>query len=200
MTDFKLNLGCGVKHLSGWVNVDRDARFNPDQVHNLEELPWPWATSSVREVLLSHVLEHLGQSSDTFLAIIQELWRVCCHNALITIMVPHVRSDAFLADPTHVRPILAEGLALFDQRANRHWLERQQSNTPLGLMLGVDFRIEAVNLLLTEPWIAKLKKGEITEAGIDEAARTFGNVVEEVTIRWRVVKADDASVQRQSAE
>ena len=114
--------------------------------------------------------------------------RVCRHDALVTIMVPHVRSDAFLADPTHVRPIMAEGLALFDQRANRHWLEKQQSNTPLGLMLGVDFRIEAVDLLLSEPWIAKLKSGEITESDIDDAARTYGNVVDEVTIRWRVVK------------
>ncbi len=135
-----------------------------------------------------HSLEHLGGRTEVFLGIVKELWRVCRNDALVTIMVPHVRSDAFLSDPTHVRPIMVEGLALFDQRVNRQWRDEGKPNTPLGLILGVDFHIEGVTFLPAEPWLGRLQRNEITQAAFAEAARQYNNVIDEVTIRWRVVK------------
>lgn len=184
----KLNLGCGNSRLDGWINVDREAVLKPDQIWDLERTPWPWADSSVDEILLIHVLEHLGQQTNTFLAIIKELWRVCRHDARITIEVPHPRHDSFLSDPTHVRPILPSMLALFDQSLNREWVERKLSNTSLGLILGVDFRVESFSHLPAEPWRSRLAAGEIDRATIEEAYNRFNNVIEVVTIHWRVVK------------
>src|SRR5947208_13026944 len=96
----KLNLGCGQNHRPGYVNVDRAG--SPDVKWDLEQFPWPWEDSSVGEVVMFHVLEHLGESTATYLKIIQEIYRVCQDGAAIQITVPHPRHDDFLNDPTHV--------------------------------------------------------------------------------------------------
>jgi hypothetical protein len=42
------------------------------------------------------------------------MYRVFCDQANIHISVPHPRSDDFLADPLHVRPVTTLGLSLCD--------------------------------------------------------------------------------------
>ncbi len=186
----KLNLGCGNARLDGWINVDREAVLKPDQVWNLERLPWPWPESSADEIMLKHVLEHLGQQTDMFLGIVRELWRVCRNDARITVEVPHPRHDGFLSDPTHVRPILPSMLALFDQSLNRRWVEEGVPNTPLGLICGVDFRVDDVVYHLAEPWRGRLAGGTLGQAEAEEAIARYNNVVESMTIRWRAVKVE----------
>lgn len=188
----KLNLGCGTTRLDGWINVDRESVLRPDQVWDLEQLPWPRADSSVDEIQLKHVLEHLGQQTDVFLGVIRELWRICRDQALINIEVPHPRHDSFLADPTHVRAILPGTLALFDQSLNRAWAQQGIPNTPLGLIHGVDLRIEAATYQLGEPWRSRLISGAIAQAELEEAIARFNNVAESTIIRWRVVKLGTA--------
>src|SRR6516162_1537826 len=61
MAGLKLNLGCGDKRIPGYINVDKFS--NPDLKHDLETFPWPWPDDSVSEILLIHVLEHLGQET-----------------------------------------------------------------------------------------------------------------------------------------
>ena len=73
----RLNLGCGDKKMQGWHNVDKVPDCNPDEIVDLERVPWPWLENSVDEILLSHVLEHLGQTPDVYLGIIKEIYRVC---------------------------------------------------------------------------------------------------------------------------
>ena len=109
----KLNLGCGSTKFDGFIGVDMYG--NPDVRHDLEKFPWPWADSTVDEVALVHVLEHLGRDPDVFIGIIKELYRVCRNGALIHIVVPHPRHDNFLGDPTHVRPITYQVMQLFDK-------------------------------------------------------------------------------------
>src|SRR4249919_3237809 len=111
----RLNLGCGRNKLPGWLNVDHSASCEPDAVVDLEVLPWPWPDNSADEILLNHVLEHLGAVPATYIGIIRELWRVCRPGATVTIAVPHPRSDDFMNDPTHVRAVTAEGLVLFSR-------------------------------------------------------------------------------------
>jgi len=53
----KLNLGCGHKHLEGYVNVDVDPACLPDVDAELGELPFP--DDSVDEILAVHVFEHI---------------------------------------------------------------------------------------------------------------------------------------------
>ena len=184
----RLNLGCGNRKINDWVNVDKVATCNPDKIVNLEELPWPWPDNSVDEILLSHVLEHLGAATDVYLGIIKELYRICRDGALINIRVPHPRHDIFLNDPTHVRAITPDGLRLFSQAQNRNWIAKGAPHTPLGIYLGVDFTIQSLNTVLDERWRGRFKRSEISLDDLKHAMRTYNNVVAEIQIVMRAIK------------
>ncbi len=184
----KLNLGCGNRKMDGFLNVDCVEVCQPDLVVNLERTPWPWPDNSVDEIKLIHVLEHLGQQTDVFLAIIKEMYRVCRDAARIEIIVPHPRSDTFLGDPTHVRPVTGAMLNLFSKRLNREWAEMGAANTPLGIILDVDFEIDSFVHTLEPEWQGKLSSGQLSEAEVAQAARQYNNVISQSTIVWRVRK------------
>lgn len=184
----QLNLGCGGKHLPGWVNVDKFG--SPDLILDLEQVPWPWETGSAREVLMSHVLEHLGQNPITFISVMKELYRVCAHGARVFIVVPHPRHDFFLADPTHVRPIVPATLELFSRRKNEEWQKNGVSNTPLALYHGVDFEIEQNEVLLDSPYRDQLAGGIISQNEAHSLVERYNNIATEIRITLRVVKSD----------
>ena len=177
----RLNLGSGHHPLAGYLNVDRTGE--PDLRWDLEHVPWPWPTSSVDEVVLCHVLEHLGATPDAYFAVIRELYRVCAGGATVAITVPHPRHDDFLADPTHVRAITPAGLQLLSQAANRAWLAAGDRRTPLGLDLGVDFELVSTHYAIDELW-SKLAPDDIADA-----VRRYNNVVKEIRMTLRVIKS-----------
>lgn len=184
----RLNLGCGNRKFPGWVNTDKVAACNPDQVVDLERLPWPWPDDSVEEVMLSHVLEHLGQATDVYLGLIKELYRVCRDGAKITVIVPHPRHDHFLNDPTHVRAVTEEGLNMFSQASNRKLMALGAANTPLGVYMNVDFAITNVTYDLDDVWLGKAQRGEVTPADLQYAKATYSNVVTQTTIILKAIK------------
>ena len=184
----RLNLGCGNRKFPGWVNTDKVAACNPDQVVDLEHLPWPWPDDSVDEVMLSHVLEHLGQATDVYLGLIKELYRVCRDGAKITVIVPHPRHDHFLNDPTHVRAVTEEGLNMFSQASNRKLMALGAANTPLGVYMNVDFAIQNVTYDLDDVWLGKAQRGEVTPADLQYAKATYSNVVTQTTIILKAIK------------
>ncbi len=184
----RLNLGCGYNHIVGFVNVDQDSQCSPDIVCDLETFPWPFESDSVTEIQMSHVLEHLGQSPQAYLAIIRELYRICQPGATIAIHVPHPRHDSYLCDPTHVRPILPESFQLFNKAQNEEWIKNGKSNTPLALQLDVDFEINRVNYQLEKRWSQALENEEVTQIEVQEAIETQMNVVKQITIELRVLK------------
>ena len=158
----KLNLGCGNERLAGFLNVDKFGE--PDLVCDLERFPWPWADSSVDEVRLHHVLEHLGETTAVYLGVLRELYRVCQGGARVHVTVPHPRHDDFLTDPTHVRAVLAESFQLLSKAKCLDWKARGVSNTPLALYLGVDFEVERVAHTLDPQWQAQLDAGKVKAA------------------------------------
>jgi hypothetical protein len=176
----KLNLGCGYSKLDDYVNVDKFAAADPDMVVDLEILPWPFPDSCATHVEMSHVLEHMGQESSKFLRLIQELWRVCAPQASVTIRVPHPRHDNFLGDPTHVRPIIPATLQVFDQQLNREGIASNSSTSSLGLYLGVDFQIAAVEYVLDPGWQSRLDAGEVTAAQVFDYSISQNNVLAEL--------------------
>lgn len=184
----KLNLGCGNRKLEGFLNVDSQPGCRPDVLLNLETTPWPWPDNSVDEVELIHVLEHLGQTPAVYLEIMRELWRVCCDGARVHIMVPHPRSDEYLNDPTHVRPVTEAGLEMFSQRLNAEWDAIGAANTPLGKYLGIDFEVESSMLDLKPRWLEKLAQGEVTEDEVRLAGDQQFNVFAQLTVVLRAVK------------
>ena len=184
----RLNLGCGFNKRDGFVNVDRFADCAPDQIVDLEEFPWPWPDDSVDEICMSHVLEHLGAATETYFAVIGELYRICRHGARVTITVPHPRHDDFLNDPTHVRAVTLEGLAMLSRRQCEEWARDKKANSPIALMIGVDFELESKQLVLEPIWRSKLDMKTITETDLLLAIRERNNVVKETTAVLRAVK------------
>jgi hypothetical protein len=184
----RLNLGCGADKRAGWHNVDKSGTFSPDEIVDLERLPWPWKDGSVDEILLSHVLEHLGATPEAYIGIMKELWRVCRGGATITIVVPHPRHDDFLDDPTHVRAVTGTGLALFSRKANEYWVQNGFANTPLALHLGIDLEPLSADMTLAEPWASEMKAGRIDQSALEQAAQRYNNVIRQQTFVLRVNK------------
>ncbi len=170
--------------MDGWINVDK--AFSPavDMYHDLENIPWPWLDSSIKQVMLVHVLEHLGQQTKVYLNIIKELYRVCKPGAEILIVVPHPRHDDFLGDPTHVRPITPDSLKLFSKEANKHWIANHNSNTPLAMQLGVDFRVKSSKGIVDPRWQKMFEAGKMPE----DLHLNYNNVIKQYEILLEVVK------------
>ncbi len=184
----RLNLGCGFNKRDGFHNVDKFKDCSPDEVVDLEQFPWPWPDDSVDEIYLSHVLEHLGATSEVYFDVIREMYRVCRDGATVTITVPHPRHDSFINDPTHVRIVTFDGLAMFSRRQCEIWIRDGASNTPIALMIGVDFDIESTQLVLEPIWRSKLDLKQVTETELLLAIRERNNVVQEMTAVLRAVK------------
>jgi len=107
----KLNLGCGMQVVNGWINVDYSlgarllkSRFfrllnkklnifkvNWDSrifIHDLLKT-FPWSNKSVDVVYSSHTLEHFSKSEGRFL--LSESYRVLKDGGIIRIIVPDLK-------------------------------------------------------------------------------------------------------------
>ncbi len=189
----KLNLGAGNKKIDGFISVDKFPSATTDFVFDLETTPWPWADNSIDQIMLIHALEHMGQSTDGYLSIIRELYRVCRHGAEILIHIPHPRHDNFLGDPTHVRAITPQQLTLFDRQLNDAWVAGGISSaTPLAHYLNVDFHISNLITVLDPVYHQKYAEGELTLDEINQKSRELNNVIGEYHITWVVRKTSSS--------
>jgi hypothetical protein len=186
MSGLRLNLGCGQKRLDGYINVDRFGE--PDLRHDLESVPWPWPDDAVSEIIMEHVLEHLGRDPTVYLDIWKEMYRVCRDGATILIVVPHHRHEYFYDDPTHVRAVTANGMHLFSQRLNRQAAAQGLSNTPLALYLGIDFELVDVKLIPSDPWRTLQAQNPAAAESIWRHNALYNNIIEQVDIVLRAVK------------
>jgi hypothetical protein len=184
----RFNMGCGRKRLAGYRNVDAWAGCEPDEVWDLERTPWPWAEDCAEEVLFNHSLEHMGGDPGVFLAIVSELYRICRPDAVVKIAVPHPRHDNFISDPTHVRPITADTLKLFDRRLNEQWDALGGSNSLLARRLEVDFEVLSTEVVIAEPFYGRLSRGELSQAEVMEMLQHQLNIARELRFELRVCK------------
>lgn len=176
----KLNMGCGSHLKEGYVNVDKYPPANV--VCDLDKDGWPWVDGTIDEVLFHHSLEHMGQQLDGFLHIMKELYRVCCNDAKINIVVPHYRHDDYVNDPTHVRIVTPMILELFSKKNNELWAKDGAPNTPLALQLGVDFE-----LLDCAATLDPIFRG-YPEAALKNALLTQNNVIKQYAMVMKVIK------------
>ena len=186
MNGLRLNLGCGMNRLEGYVNVDRHG--DPDLRHDLEVLPWPWPDDSASEILLKHVLEHLGRDPALYLAIMKELYRVCQDGATIRIVVPHHRHEFFFNDPTHVRASRQKGWVFSRSGSTATGSHKGFSHSPLGLYLGVDFEVTEVKLEPSELWFRLNPQIPVDMGALMQQSALYNNMIQEVQITLRPVK------------
>jgi hypothetical protein len=184
----KLNLGCGFNKKDGYVNVDKFDTCKPDLLMDVESLPWSFGSNEVDEVLFNHSLEHMGQDTDIFLGIMKELYRICKAGARIQINVPHPRHDNFLGDPTHVRVVTPDTMAMFSKKENLRWQGQGAANTPLGLYLNVDFELRQIENVLEQRYMSLLQTRQISDEELGVIARERNNVISEYRITLEVVK------------
>lgn len=186
MSGLKLNLGCGSKRLEGYLNVDKYG--TPDLKVNLEEFPWPWEDNSVEKIELSHVLEHLGQQSEVYLKIFQEMYRICQPGAEIHIKVPHYRHDNFLHDPTHVRAVTPYGLSMFSQSFNRERQLNGEPTTPLGIYLGIDFELVKTEYVPSKIWYERETERANDIDYLLAQSSLYNNLIQEIDMTLVAVK------------
>ncbi|MBA4191871.1 MAG: methyltransferase type 11 [Planctomycetaceae bacterium] len=95
----RLNVGCGMRRLPGFYNVDHIALPGVDILADLEaplsELP----DNCVEAVYCRHTLEHVNH----LLELIAELHRVTHPEGRLEVIVPHFSNPYGYSDPTHVR-------------------------------------------------------------------------------------------------
>lgn len=112
----KLNLGCGSDVRSGWVNLD-STRGIPgvDVVHDLNDMPLPFADATFESILAQDVLEHLADP----VATLRELHRILQPGGRLTVRVPHFTSRNNHVDPTHRTQFAIEWFDFFVNGSQR---------------------------------------------------------------------------------
>ena len=110
----RLNVGCGVNVIPGWINMDVTPLPGVDVVVDLDRcresfLPFP--SDYFDEFLLSHLIEHIRDP----LALMEELHRIAKPNARAVVRLPYGSSDDAFEDPTHVRQYFKKSLGYFSQ-------------------------------------------------------------------------------------
>ena len=174
----KLNLACDNFKLKDFINVDYSDHCKPDRIVDLQVFPWPFDDNCASEIVLSHVLEHIGQHIDDFKRIIQELYRISAADCKITIAVPDPYHDNFWGDPTHCRPITPQLLNLFSRQFLAQY--KQSAITPLAVMWNVDFAITKINSNV-DAGFAAWAKGQNIKLDMDNM-RYYRNAIMDHTI------------------
>ncbi|MCF7795450.1 class I SAM-dependent methyltransferase [Patescibacteria group bacterium] len=179
----KLNLGCGLKKLDGYINVDIRDSCNPDVYHDLNILPYPFLDNTFKKIILDHVIEHLDNTLD----ILVELHRISLNNSEIIIKCPHFSTN--WVHPGHKSAISVHLFDFFGEHA-----EESYGN--------INFQVEKIKLSWMRPGI-KGKRNSIFFRILSVIINFFANLnpfiterlwcynvggFEEVEFRVRVVK------------
>lgn len=114
----KLNLGCGHKKKEGYINIDNRKEVEPDMVVDFEKGKLPFDMSTVDEIYISHLLEHIHN----FIPFMEEMYRVLKPHGKVAIKAPYGLSEGGIGDPTHAggTPLAPRTFNYFD-RSNQLW-------------------------------------------------------------------------------
>jgi predicted SAM-dependent methyltransferase len=96
----KLNLGCGLRQVEGYVNIDARRIVYPDLLCDILS-GLPYANNTVDEVRAWDFLEHipLGQT----VGVIDDIWRVLKPGGIFESFTPDAETgQGAFQDPTHV--------------------------------------------------------------------------------------------------
>lgn len=127
----KLNLGCGPKYYSDWVNLDKSEYCKVDVRHDIEVFPYPFEDNYFEQVLASHVIEHV--KPDNFINVLRELHRITITGGEIQIYSPYYLSKNAFVDFTHKMFITEDTFDFFCVNGKHR---------ELGKIYGINFEFE----------------------------------------------------------
>ena len=182
----KLNLGSGFDYRDGFVNADKFPECNPDILMDMEETPWAFETDQFSFLLMKHSLEHVGAEYGLFKKIIQEVYRVCQHEATVEILVPHYRHANYFSDPTHVRVITEATFHLLSKKKNDEWIERKANYSMLAYDMKVNFEVIQVELVPSNEYTKFFPNVTKEQRLLDGSFKM--NVYKEMRILLKVIK------------
>lgn len=104
----KINLGCGRKHLEGYINIDINPNVCPDIIRDLNK-GLPFSDNSIDEVVCLHFLEHVKDIQFTM----YEIWRVLKDKGRLMAVVPIGQN--WQNWPEHCAPFNANSTIAFTQ-------------------------------------------------------------------------------------
>lgn len=120
----KLDLGCGINKIAGFIGVDTLKLPGVDIVADLTK-KWQWKDNSVDEIHMSHTLEHFTQQER--IHVMNEMYRVLKPveyengkyvKGFATITTPALFADRAYGDPTHKWPAVGDWFYLY---LNQDW-------------------------------------------------------------------------------
>ncbi|MFQ3581551.1 MAG: methyltransferase domain-containing protein [Chloracidobacterium sp.] len=131
-----LDIGCGRHKTPGAVGLDANPQVDADVVHDLDDVPYPFAESSFDAVIGRHVIEHVQAP----LAVITELHRIVRPGGWVLLVAPHWTNPDFATDLTHRNHLnsysfrnLTVGNEVFDFYASARFHQRPPYVTLLNL-------------------------------------------------------------------
>lgn len=104
----RIDLGSGNRKFQNCVGIDRIAYADTDLVFDYNH-QLPLEDNSVEFVMASHCLEYV----DDLQAVMQELYRVCQHKAIVCIVAPYAHVSAHIVNPEYKQ--------LFNEHSPRYW-------------------------------------------------------------------------------
>lgn len=92
-----LDLACGPSKTPGAVGIDSNSRVNPDVLHDLDSIPYPFPDDAFDRVVSYNGIEHLARP----LEVLKEIARIAVNGADVEFTTPHFTSPDAYTDPTH---------------------------------------------------------------------------------------------------
>lgn len=86
MNELRLNIGCGTRHLKGYINIDKDSHCNPDIILDSSKYRLPFRDSTVSRIQCRMMLEHINNP----MQLLDEFNRVLKTYGLVDVLVPHL--------------------------------------------------------------------------------------------------------------
>jgi ubiquinone/menaquinone biosynthesis C-methylase UbiE len=81
----KLNLGCGLKKMKGFVNTDKSKKIKPDIVVDIEK-GFPFLDNSFEYIYSEHCLEHIEPQRWRF--VLNEISRIAKDGCILELKLP----------------------------------------------------------------------------------------------------------------
>lgn len=146
-----LDIGCGTNKIPGAIGMDVNPRSAADMIHDLDDVPYPFADNQFDEVIGGHVIEHVRDP----MAVVAELHRITRPGGLIKLVAPHWTNPDFATDLTHRNHInsysfrnMTQGREVFPFYTEVRFHHRKTRVTLLNLWkpLGLEFLINLDNV------------------------------------------------------